>query len=192
MSDVTDEADGAVHVPEPPATYRWAPEEWDRFLVFDQAYRAPFTRYAWMDLDSQVDAEEAVDRTWDDLIREWPSLALGLNLNHHAWGVLKRHIAIQTRLRRDRNPIDPQLLHTAATDGVDLLDRVRPAIGRLPERQRNTLLMRYLLDYSTDEIADMMCIPPATVRSNLRHAHNRLARLLNLPTEDSRKGKARP
>ncbi|MEV6735188.1 sigma-70 family RNA polymerase sigma factor [Streptomyces sp. NPDC051364] len=192
MSDVTDEADGTVRLPEPPATLRWAPEEWDRFLAFDQTHRARFTRYAWMDLESQVDAEEAVERTWDELIEEWPSLALGLNLNHHAWGVLKRHVAIQTRLRHDRYPLDPQLPHAVATDSSDLLDRVRLAIACLPERQRITLRMRYLLDYSNDEIADMMSIPAATVRSNLRHAHKRLARILNLPTEYNRKGKARP
>ncbi|MEU9377742.1 sigma-70 family RNA polymerase sigma factor [Streptomyces sp. NPDC048255] len=200
MSDVTDAAGGAVGLPaEQPVTHRWEPEDWGRFLVFDQECRELFSTFACLTLRSQVDAEEAVDRTFDELMDSWSSLAATRpNLIHHAWGVLKRHIAIQARQRHTPRPVNPRFLDS--TSGVslsaagsydpDLIDKVHALVGCLPERQRDAIRLRYGLNYSTREVAELMDISTDTVRSHLSQARTRLARLLEPADGERSNGKA--
>lgn len=47
---------------------------------------------------------------------------------------------------------------------------LRRAIARLPERQREVLLLRWIEELSEREVAEAMGIPPGTVKSRLHHA----------------------
>ncbi|WCD91198.1 RNA polymerase sigma factor FliA (plasmid) [Streptomyces xanthophaeus] len=202
MSDVTDEAGGTVGLPaEQSFTHRWQPEDWSRFLAFDQECREPFSAFARLTLRSQVDAEEAVDRTFDELMDSWSGLAdTRPNLIHHAWGVLKRHITIQARRRHAPRPVNPRFLDSspgvsasaASSYDPELIERVQALVERLPERQRDAVSLRYGLDYSTREVAELMDISTDAVRSHLSQATTRLARLLKAADEERTNGKVRP
>ncbi|MFE2373445.1 RNA polymerase sigma factor [Streptomyces sp. NPDC059398] len=54
------------------------------------------------------------------------------------------------------------------------------AIARLPERQYDVLLLRYVLQYDQARTAFIMGVPQETVRSHIRHAKRKLARDLGL------------
>lgn len=58
------------------------------------------------------------------------------------------------------------------------------ALRRLPQRQL-TVMRLYLLGFSSQEIAEQLAISPATARSHLRFARNRLAKLLKEQEEAS-------
>ncbi len=58
---------------------------------------------------------------------------------------------------------------------------VLTAVTRLPARQRETLVLRYYLDLSDAEIADVTGLRQSTVRSTVMRALNRLERELRAP-----------
>lgn len=48
------------------------------------------------------------------------------------------------------------------------LDEVWLALGRIPARRRDALVLRYYADLSTDEVARLLAVRPATARSLIR------------------------
>ncbi|ARZ66683.1 hypothetical protein SMD11_1018 [Streptomyces albireticuli] len=61
------------------------------------------------------------------------------------------------------------------------------AITRLPERQYDVIVLRYILGYPATRVAEIMGISPATVRSHARGARRRLAHDLHLEWADEGK-----
>jgi RNA polymerase sigma-70 factor (ECF subfamily) len=57
----------------------------------------------------------------------------------------------------------------------DLSDDLAEAIGRLAPDQRAVIVLRYLLEHTPGEIADMLDLPRGTVNSRLRRALDELA-----------------
>jgi RNA polymerase sigma factor (sigma-70 family) len=55
-------------------------------------------------------------------------------------------------------------------------------IARLPLRQRKVVVWRYYEERSYEQIAALLNIEPATARSMLRHALNRLRQWVDIPT----------
>jgi RNA polymerase sigma-70 factor (ECF subfamily) len=51
-------------------------------------------------------------------------------------------------------------------------------LGRLPEAQREVVVLRYFQDLSEEEVAQIVGCPPGTVKSRLHHAVQRLAQLV--------------
>ena len=56
---------------------------------------------------------------------------------------------------------------------------LREAIARLPRRQREVAVLRYLLEYSPGEIAQLLDVPRGTVNSRLRRGLDRLEAILD-------------
>ena len=84
------------------------------------------------------------------------------------------------RLRRPALPLE-SVLELAETDGPE--DRTAAAelweaVARLPEKLRIPVHLHYAEGYSTEEIAGLLDIPAATVRTRLRRARVRLRDLL--------------
>ena len=75
------------------------------------------------------------------------------------------------RLRRPvRALADLPEMEAEADGGTELWD----AVARLPEKLRLPIHLYYAEGYSTEEIAGLLDIPAATVRTRLRRARNRL------------------
>jgi RNA polymerase sigma-70 factor (ECF subfamily) len=58
-------------------------------------------------------------------------------------------------------------------------ERLRAAIGRLPEDQRVVVMLRYGEDMSYDQVADYLDVPPSTVQGRLRRAKRALKAVLS-------------
>lgn len=84
------------------------------------------------------------------------------------------------RLRRPVLPLEavPSLAVPPETDGDILPAELWSAVSRLPEKLRTVVHLHYGEGYSTEEIAAMLDIPAATVRTRLHRARERLKRLL--------------
>lgn len=62
---------------------------------------------------------------------------------------------------------------------LELSDDVADALGLLDVDRRAAIVMRYLLDYTPGEIADLLDIPRGTVNSRLRRGLDELAEVLD-------------
>lgn len=61
----------------------------------------------------------------------------------------------------------------------EIRDEVRLALKKIPEKYREVLILRFYLDHSYEEIADIIGKPTNTVGTLLSRAKNRLVRELN-------------
>lgn len=94
-------------------------------------------------------------------------------------------ISLLKRSRREPPAEDAAFLHL--TDGSRAEDRalacagieeIKQAVRRLPEREKDVLLMRYFREMTDEEIAREMNIRPVSVRVHLSRARKHLAALL--------------
>ena len=68
----------------------------------------------------------------------------------------------------------PELARPADEKAAGLWD----AVARLPEKLRTAVHLHYAEGYSTEEIAALLEVPPATVRTRLHRARRQLKDLL--------------
>ena len=85
-----------------------------------------------------------------------------------------RYISETESLKGARDPGNP----AEAVELSELLARLRHSLSTLPRRQRDTFLLVHVDGYTTAEVATILGVRPATVRSNLRHARKRLRTLM--------------
>jgi len=152
------------------------------FEAFHQMYRPRYVCWATSRLGSRADAEEAVDAAFEQLLKAWQTVLTKENPAAYAWRVL-RNSTIDFSRARDRRPA---LIGEAAFETVALGQAADPigqfeeslhlyqAIGQLPPRQMDVILLQFSHGYSVDEVAAALGITPAGVRSTVRHAKRRL------------------
>ena len=71
-----------------------------------------------------------------------------------------------------------------AESDLDWEERLADAVSALPEQQRQTIVLRYYLEYSIEEIVGMLGIPQGAVHSNLHRAKNTLRSMLGHPGDE--------
>jgi len=74
-----------------------------------------------------------------------------------------------------RRPVEARSEAIAPEARSDLSDDLAEAIGRLAPDQRAVIVLRYLLEHTPGEIAQMLDLPRGTVNSRLRRALDELA-----------------
>ncbi|MGP4043365.1 sigma-70 family RNA polymerase sigma factor [Streptomyces sp. 2A115] len=152
------------------------------FEAFHRMYRPIYVHWAEIRLGSRADAEEAVDASFEKLLKAWAAVLAKENPSAYAWRVL-RHTTIDLSRARDRRPA---LIGEAAFETVALSRAVDPigqfeeslslyqAIGQLPPRQMDVMLLQFGHGFTVEEVAAALGITPAGVRSTVRHARRRL------------------
>jgi RNA polymerase sigma-70 factor (sigma-E family) len=105
-------------------------------------------------------------------------------------GYLNRILVNEVRDRQRRRSVERRDAHLVAVPDTvgpayDLGDHdlVVRALGTLPHRQREVLVLRYWLDLPMADIADVMGVGVGTVKSQLSRGLDRLQATL-APTED--------
>lgn len=66
----------------------------------------------------------------------------------------------------------------ASSADSDLSRDLRAYLAQLPEARREVLVLRHMLDYSIEDIAEMTEVSPNTVKDRLLHARDQLRRLI--------------
>ncbi|WP_370592685.1 sigma-70 family RNA polymerase sigma factor [Streptomyces sp. NBRC 109706] len=162
------------------------------FRAFHQMYRPAYVRWAELYLGTRADAEEAVDRAFEQLAADWADALRLDSPASYAWTVLKRHTveAARARGRRavvmDTAAFETQALHEAVDPIGELEESLSlyQAISELPERQHDVIVLRYCIGYSTTETADILGVTVPGVRSTARYARHRLKEALGLEYPD--------
>lgn len=163
------------------------------FDAFDTAHHRLWLRYAHTQVGSREAAHRVVEDACRHLLEHWEHALRQESLPAYAWTVLKEHVAKWLAERRQR----PLLAETAAFHAAarkpllsELCDEfavlegemgLYAAIARLPERQYDAVVLRYLLGCTEEEVADYLGFETATVRSHISYAKRKLARELRTP-----------
>jgi RNA polymerase sigma-70 factor (sigma-E family) len=128
------------------------------------------------------DAEDAVQTSLLKAMAAWPRVAGQESWRQQAY---VRQIVVNTcrsnwRKWGSRVVVGdmPEQVQAAGTDSVEDRELVRQALGRLPARQREVLLLRYYQDLSEAEIARRLGCAPGTVKSSAARALRALRDLL--------------
>ncbi|TJZ59337.1 sigma-70 family RNA polymerase sigma factor [Streptomyces piniterrae] len=152
------------------------------FRAFHQLYRGVYVHWAELYLSNRADAEEAVDQAFEQLYLAWSDVLQHENPNAYAWTVVKHRTIDYARARGKR----PTVVDTAAFETTALRDaadeigaleeslHIYEAIRALPDRQHDTIVLRYCLGYTVSETADILGVTEAGVRSTVRYARHRL------------------
>jgi RNA polymerase sigma-70 factor (sigma-E family) len=145
------------------------------------AHRLAMVRLAVLLVDDRATAEDVVQDAFTALQRRFD----GLYDRHDLFPYLRTSVinGCRTALRRRHRPFrgvpEPPVwsAESAAMLGEDHRE-VFLAVGTLPRRQRAALILRYYLDLSEQEIAQLMGISRGTVKSTTSRALAALAKKL--------------
>ena len=128
------------------------------------------------------DAEDALQSSLLKAMRAWQRVAGQERWRQQAY---VRQIVVNTcrsgwRKWGSRVAIGdvPEVAHAPETDTIDDRELLRQALARLPERQREVLLLRYYEDLTEAEIAKRLGCAPGTVKSSAARALRSLRDML--------------
>lgn len=140
-------------------------------------------RFLYHFMGNGPDAEDITQETFLNIHRKLRSHNPAQSFT--SWMItIARNLAISHHRRRTPTPLDPLMLASAIkgvtpTPESELLakeagEEVHSALQRLPEDIREVLIMRYLMDISLQEVAELLNIPEGTAKSRLFKARNAL------------------
>ncbi len=85
-------------------------------------------------------------------------------------------------IRKNKNhsdaPIDTLIHYKGREDKIELKVIMESLIDKLPERQKEIILMRFYADYSIKEIANKLDLSEGTVKSNIFFAIENLRKII--------------
>lgn len=124
-------------------------------------------------------AEDLLQDTFVRAIRGFDRLQASVSPRAYLFGIA-RHVSLDAlRARRPADELAAEPVAPPAAPEDPRLEPMRDAIAKLPEPQRETLLLKLNHELSYEEIAEMLEIPVGTVRSRLHHALLHLRAILN-------------
>jgi RNA polymerase sigma-70 factor (ECF subfamily) len=151
--------------------------------------------YAFYQLGDHHDAEDATERTFLAALRAIPEFR-DQGSTFRAWLFRIAHNTVanahRTRARRPADPL-PDGFERPAPDAdparlvaqADQLREVRAAIAEMPDDRRQVILLRFVDELSTAEIAEVLDRSPGAVRVLLHRSLRDLATRLGRAAEAS-------
>lgn len=157
-------------------------------------------------LTARIDPSDVVQETLLEAARKLPKYLRHPDVPFYPWlralainrliDFHRQHLGAQRRNVRREEPWTPTLSNESAMQLADRLissasspsrraernelrQQVRLALERLPDQQREILVMKYLEELSSTEIASVLGIPDRTIRRRHRQAVEQLADLLS-------------
>lgn len=153
---------------------------------FEEFYQANYVRLVVIllaVLGDRAEAEDAAQEAFSRALVRWPAVSrydlpemwvrkVGLRLAIDAGRRWRRRLDTSARLLAQRRPAVAEL-----SDDLPFTP-VGHALMRLPQRDREVLVMRYVADMTVAEIAAERGVPAGTVRDRLAAGRRRLEREL--------------
>jgi RNA polymerase sigma-70 factor (sigma-E family) len=147
-----------------------------------RAHAMSLIRLAYVMLDDLPGAEDVVQEAFCGLYRRWDRLKDAGNAMFYVRAAVLNGCRSALRRRAVRRRVlpdqAPAVSAEAAVLSAEEREEVIRAVGRLPHRQREALVLRFYLDLPDDQIARVMGIRPGTVRSATCRALDALGRAL--------------
>ncbi|MEV0280103.1 RNA polymerase sigma factor [Streptomyces sp. NPDC050610] len=155
------------------------------FEAFHEFHARKWLEYARLHTGDVLVAEKLTQAVYQQLADHWAHVLLQPSVDAYAWTVFKEHIA-EWSLNNDRSTAAGQAAALAAVTrallrkyGQQLAlleDRVNAhgAVSRIPERQCDVVVLRFVIGYSDDRIGALLNVDETVVRAHVRHAKRRL------------------
>jgi RNA polymerase sigma-70 factor (sigma-E family) len=147
-----------------------------------QASAVSLIRLAYVMLGDRPSAEDVVQEAFCSLYRRWDRLAEADSALYYVRSSVLNGCRSVLRKRAVRRRGVAYELPTVSAEAVVLSGEEREevirAVGRLPHRQREALVLRFYLDLSDEQIARVMGIRQSTVRSTAYRGLEALSRAL--------------
>lgn len=127
---------------------------------------------------NEDEAQDIVQDAFLYLLDRLPRMELTSKLTTFLYPVIKHRAIDLRRRRRPEQAAEFVEFESPTTPPRGSIDNsaLRDAVDRLPEAQREVLLMRYVDDMKLAEIAAALSVPVGTVKSRLHHALESLRR----------------
>jgi len=148
--------------------------------LYHEAYHR-FVRVAEAITRDPEEARDAVQEGFANALRELDRFTGRGSFEGWVWRCVTNAARMSRRKSRFR------VLATSPESPVEAVEPERKLlerIGRLPERQRLVLFLRYFADLSYDGIAEALDVSPGTVAATLNAAHRTLRRELEEADDD--------
>ncbi len=155
----------------------------DAVAALYRASALSLIRMAYVMLDDRQGAEDVVQEAFYGLYRRWDRLK---DADHAIFYVRAavlngcrsalRRRAVRRRVLADRPDHRPAVSAEAVVIRGEEREEVIRALGRLPHRQREALVLRFYLDLPDEQIARVMGIGQSTVRSTVHRGLEALGR----------------
>jgi RNA polymerase sigma-70 factor (sigma-E family) len=150
-----------------------------------EAHAVGLIRLAVVMLGDRAAAEDVVQDAFCGLYRRWGQLAEPDKALSYARAATlngcRSELRHRLRAQRPGGPV-PAAADAASAEEAALLGeehrQVLSALRRLPDRQREALVLRFYLDQTEPEIAESMGVSPGTVKSTTSRGLAALGRLL--------------
>jgi RNA polymerase sigma-70 factor (ECF subfamily) len=138
------------------------------------------------------DPSAADDLVQDTVVKAWTNIGSfrpGTNMRAWLFTILRNHFyTLRRRRSRETGDVDgllaARLAEKPAHDGRLALRDFAIAFGKLPDEQREALVLVGASGFSYEEAARMTCVPAGTVKSRANRGRRRLADLLGLSEDD--------
>jgi RNA polymerase sigma-70 factor (ECF subfamily) len=161
---------------------------------FEELYTSTFGRLVgqlFLVTGDLHEAEEVVQEAFTRAAGRWQRLReydlpelwvrrVAINLATDGRRRVRRRLAVQAQLDAEQAAVVPPI----SVDGL----AVAAALATLPRRQRQVVVLHYLLDVPVGEVARQLSMPVGTVKSRLARARSALAAQLDVEIERPRSG----
>jgi RNA polymerase sigma-70 factor (ECF subfamily) len=161
---------------------------------FEELYTSAFGRLVgqlFLVTGDLHEAEEVVQEAFTRAAGRWPRLReydvpeqwvrrVAINLATDGRRRVRRRLAVLAQLDAEAAAVVPPI----SVDGL----AVAAALATLPRRQRQVVVLHYLLDLPVREVASQLSMPVGTVKSRLARARSALAAQLDVEIDRPRSG----
>jgi len=161
---------------------------------FEELYTSTFGRLVgqlFLVTGDLHEAEEVVQEAFTRAAGRWPRLReydipeqwvrrVAINLATDGRRRVRRRLAVLAQLDAEAAAVVPPI----SVDGL----AVAAALATLPRRQRQVVVLHYLLDLPVREVASQLSMPVGTVKSRLARARSALAAQLDVEIDRPRSG----
>ena len=126
-------------------------------------------------------ADDIVQATTTALYRSWRRVQAADNIDAYVHRVLVRKYLDDKRLRWSQVRLmwQPPDVPEHSTSRIEDRELLRAALARLPRGQRTVLVLRFVLDLSIEQVAELVDSSPSNVKSNAARGLVALRRLID-------------
>lgn len=139
-------------------------------------YERPVTNFIFRHTGGR-DVEDLYQETWLRVVRSAARFDASKRFSTWLFQIAV-NVCRDFHRRRPPDPAEPAVEAASEGPASDARIDARRLLARLPEPQREALILRYYHDLNEDEIAAVAGCPRGTVKSRLHHALRRLNELI--------------
>ena len=139
-------------------------------------------RFAYMRVGSRADAEDIVQDIFLKFFRSLEGLGSVRNVKHYLIRSISNACKDFHRRKQDNLPLEKADQEIVSDDDLKMHEeylRITELAGTLPQEQKEILYMKCIDGLKFREIADILEIPQATVKSRYRYAIQGIQKQLN-------------